>query len=688
MLRNLRERLTYKSLLRLLGVIFALYVGVLWLLGQPVFGLPQGHEPLLFILTILGTLALSVLASLFPGLDKPVSRRREDIPISETQRAQNRKDMLALVEKIWISGFLDHVLNEMDALKLPMAFAEPGKVLEKPGMKDYHLPNSTAILQTFRDLGRRLVILGEPGSGKTVTLLQLARELIGEARTDDKRPVPVVLALSSWAAERLPFEDWLRQEIRERYDVPSKITDDLVLGEQLVYLLDGLDEVAEEHRHTCVEFIKAFVDARKVDFVLCCRRREYEALSVHPDILAQVVIQPLTETQIDDYLSDHAFAGLRALRRDSLIVQDFSRIPFMLNTMAVVTRGQPETALRLTLEQTDDPAHLRDYFLEEYLSQRLREGTHKKYSDVGQIRSRLKWLAQQLIAHDETDLYIENLQFDWLGESGIVQLRRLLLLRALVLVIALIAYLAKLASDANPIEKTIESYGFTTLSLLLGAISPGSIIVPIAKVKWKIDIRFILFGLISTALLYLFTMLIAHESKADIQFPLLVLLTTLAGSISASNSIEPFSTMRPNSGIVRSFLNFSATIFVFPIFVAVVIAIPVATIGTLWGLSFLSPILGITVGMLFGLVLAFLRLLSGLENGGAAAINHMVLRFALAREGYVPLWRYDKFLDYCAELVILRKVGGGYRFVHDYLRQYLASAAFVPEEATRGSEED
>lgn len=43
--------------------------------------------------------------------------------------------------------------------------------------------------------------------------------------------------------------------------------------------------------------------------------------------------------------------------------------------------------------------------------------------------------------------------------------------------------------------------------------------------------------------------------------------------------------------------------------------------------------------------------------------------------GHLPYWRYDKFLDYAAELVMLRKVGGGYRFAHDYLRQYMARAA-------------
>jgi hypothetical protein len=40
--------------------------------------------------------------------------------------------------------------------------------------------------------------------------------------------------------------------------------------------------------------------------------------------------------------------------------------------------------------------------------------------------------------------------------------------------------------------------------------------------------------------------------------------------------------------------------------------------------------------------------------------------------GYAPL-NYVRFLDYAAERVLLRKVGGGYIFVHRMLLEYFAS---------------
>jgi hypothetical protein len=57
--------------------------------------------------------------------------------------------------------------------------------------------------------------------------------------------------------------------------------------------------------------------------------------------------------------------------------------------------------------------------------------------------------------------------------------------------------------------------------------------------------------------------------------------------------------------------------------------------------------------------------------GGLAVIKHLVLRLILWRSGDAPL-NYARFLDYCASAGLLRKVGGGYIFVHRYLLEYFA----------------
>jgi len=73
----------------------------------------------------------------------------------------------------------------------------------------------------------------------------------------------------------------------------------------------------------------------------------------------------------------------------------------------------------------------------------------------------------------------------------------------------------------------------------------------------------------------------------------------------------------------------------------------------------------VTISVLGGLLATILR-------GGLAWWQHWVLRFLLWCSGKTP-WHYSRMLEEAAQRVLLHKVGGGYRFVHDLFRDYLAS---------------
>jgi hypothetical protein len=57
--------------------------------------------------------------------------------------------------------------------------------------------------------------------------------------------------------------------------------------------------------------------------------------------------------------------------------------------------------------------------------------------------------------------------------------------------------------------------------------------------------------------------------------------------------------------------------------------------------------------------------------GGFDVVKHYTLRLILWRTNAIP-WNYAAFLDYAAERIFLRKVGGGYIFVHRLLLEYFA----------------
>ena len=60
-----------------------------------------------------------------------------------------------------------------------------------------------------------------------------------------------------------------------------------------------------------------------------------------------------------------------------------------------------------------------------------------------------------------------------------------------------------------------------------------------------------------------------------------------------------------------------------------------------------------------------------LNRGGSAVIKHYVVRMTLWLNGHTP-FKFVKFLDDCARLILLKKVGGGYIFIHRMLLEYFA----------------
>ena len=61
--------------------------------------------------------------------------------------------------------------------------------------------------------------------------------------------------------------------------------------------------------------------------------------------------------------------------------------------------------------------------------------------------------------------------------------------------------------------------------------------------------------------------------------------------------------------------------------------------------------------------------IAGLNRGGSAVIKHYTLRLILWINGCMP-FNFIKFLDQCSRLILLKKVGGSYIFIHRMLLEY------------------
>ena len=730
--------------------------------------------------------ALQSLATLPP----PISHSHTSNP-SVAER--NRRLLLQRVRSFWIEGVLEHSLHgtALMALNLqeqPDAIINPWHlVLQHIDSAPRLLPGGTRITQVYDASGGELLILGAPGSGKTTLLLELARDLLARAEHDKLHPMPVVFNLSSWTIKQHSLEDWLVEELNNKYQIPCKLGQALVAAEQILPLLDGLDEVTPRDRTACIETINAYRQQHGLlPLVVCSRRADYLAQTTRIQLGTAVVVQPLTEQQIDDYLASgtEPLQVLRLALRQNAELRELARTPLMLSLLMLTHHGMSTDQL---LRMPSLEARQRQVF-ERYIELMLTRRNNEKRYTSQQTTHWLSCLARQLTQHGQTVFYIERMQPGWLEDYRSQQrYPRVVAGSIFGLVAALCPGLA-----AGRFFAPSSSIGIVLVSILIFGLISGSLfgimngllynqkveskLTGKRKWSWKrtcsrlvrgalngwlvgllvgvpyglflsqmqggnqinfsleagaiigilgglvfllIDsllgiqtteirpvevftwswikmgrklIKFFLAGVLAASLIALVFGLcsgIYHwwigETKnilsdlssqflpslwisALILAPLAALLGGLTGGLS-SETLDKSDLIMPNQGIRRSARH------------GVIIGITGTLIGGLVGGLLTLPIVGEFAPMLF-LIYALIfgpliGLVSGLRAGGLACIQHFVLRWFLWRNESLP-WNYSRFLDYAARRVLLRKVGGGYIFVHRLLLEYFASLETPP----------
>src|SRR5258708_13043497 len=140
-----------------------------------------------------------------------------------------RQIIIARVRDFWVTGVLEPSVHGAGLIALgvrdqPNVLANLLRlVLQEEDQSAQMLPAGTRITQVYDKAPSGLLILGEPGSGKTTMLLELASDLLGRAETDNNYPLPMVFNLSSWAVKRQPLAEWLVEEMNTMYQVPRRM---------------------------------------------------------------------------------------------------------------------------------------------------------------------------------------------------------------------------------------------------------------------------------------------------------------------------------------------------------------------------------------------------------------------------------------------------------------------------------
>lgn len=246
---------------------------------------------------------------------------------------------------------------------------------------------------------RRLVVLGEPGSGKTVLLVRLLQELIEQRGPGG--PVPVMFSLASWNPAYQPLEEWLAEELRRGYPglrapAPGSVAGSrtgtgtggrgrrgsasdlaraLLDARRVLPILDGLDELPPILHETALDRLNLALSARQ-PVVLASRAAPYRDALTRPDSVvrlngaAGIQLLPLAPEQAAAYLrrdagGDHTPAAARwdavisRLGTDTPVGQSLST-PLGLFLARTIHNPRPGTLPRPGAVTTPHPEALCD----------------------------------------------------------------------------------------------------------------------------------------------------------------------------------------------------------------------------------------------------------------------------------------------------------------------------------------
>ena len=321
------------------------------------------------------------------------------------------------------------------------------------------LPAGTRIGDIFHQKRRQLLILGEPGAGKTTTMLELARELLDAAKEDNTQPIPVLVSLSSWKQPEVGIFDWLVAELKDKYGLRQDLGKEWLKNRLLLPLLDGLDEVTPVLQPQCAEAINTWltgdIEKRPCGVLVCCRREEFEKIvGKKLSLQGAIYLQPLTAMQIEKYFDGLKLSDVWQTVGEDAALQELLAKPLFLSMFGLVrVEGKFD---RAAWQKRETSAAKIEYLFDTYwdavMSRELilepgkqnagwRSQTYKTkpLPQRKAVRRMLVFIAKGMERDSSigTEFLIENMQPSWLPN----RIKKIILYLAFGLSFCLILYL-------------------------------------------------------------------------------------------------------------------------------------------------------------------------------------------------------------------------------------------------------
>ena len=619
-------------------------------------------------------------------------KRKAERPRNERLLLQAVKDeVVTRLKQSLHNAVLINLGKEAQPEQVKYPWSSDIKIGDKPSEP---IPATTSILEVFdqEEIAGRLLILGNPGVGKTTTMLDLAKSLIARAEEEADYPIPVLFNLSAWKDDKQWMHDWLVVELKSKYGVRQDIGTKWVDNVKLLPMLDGLDELESVRQELCVQKINELLqsDCRPQYLVVCSRAEEYGNYTSKLHVNGAICLRELNDAQIQEYLTAVGRQDLQqALRQDSTMLE-LMRKPLLLS-IAVLSAQELLVEDWQRLSSTEARV---EYLLNVYVRRMLtRDIKNLSYAqsmepDPKQTLRWLSWLAQKLEDQNMTEFLIEKMQPDFLQPKSekfyyfvIWQISAIglkLLSRVIETVVSGCEEILHL--ERNEIDEQISL--IINIPFLISII-PFAVSLPVfslrtirpvetLKLPFKYLHKEIKIGFISYLILGFIMEIFPLNNHTDNNASGLKTWAIVLANytfflnrrliLKSNQMIGPELETREfsNQGIRQSAINAMTTGFIG--------SLTGIMIGGIWGILSSNDT---TMIIILGIRSVYMGLIYALIFGGYACIQHFFLRLALLQEDAIP-WNYARFLDYCTERLFLQRVGGRYRFIHRLLQEHFA----------------
>lgn len=154
------------------------------------------------------------------------------------------------------------------------------------------------LLQAFTHY-QRLVLLGEPGAGKTFSLWKIAADRAHAALKDAKQPIPVVIPLNKWTRQDQSLSAFVLEQMKGLAPQFPMLYD----THRLLPLLDALNEIPFDQRDEKLPQVREWLARDFPALLLTCRERDYAGLLVQD--MDRLMVEPLNPVGIHRFLHNY-----------------------------------------------------------------------------------------------------------------------------------------------------------------------------------------------------------------------------------------------------------------------------------------------------------------------------------------------------------------------------------------------